>query len=103
MAGGAIASKQLCAAGSGFAIGPDGGASAQPSKLGGHLSERRYSYSFPYVRSADWIIVDRNDQTYGDTAGFRRYIRKYRADAHWRTVYSSRGITVLRKRGTASS
>jgi hypothetical protein len=69
------------------------------NQLGGHLSERRYSYSFPYVRSARWIIVDRNDETYGDVSGFRKYIRKYQSNAHWRTVYSSRGIAVLRKVG----
>jgi uncharacterized membrane protein len=73
------------------------------NQLGGHLSERRYSYSFPYVRKAGWIIVDRNDETYGDTAGFRRYIRKYEADKNWRIVYSSRGITVLEKRSHGAS
>jgi uncharacterized membrane protein len=72
------------------------------NQLGGHLSERRYSYSFPYVLKARWIIVDRNDETYGDTAGFKRYIRKYVSDAGWRTVYSSHGVTVLEKRSGAS-
>jgi uncharacterized membrane protein len=77
---------------------PAGVAVSASNQLGGHLSERRYSYSFPYVLKARWIIVDRNDETYGDVAGFRRYIRKYEADKRWRTVYSSRGVTVLEKR-----
>jgi uncharacterized membrane protein len=80
-----------------LALIPSGRPVSASNQLGGHLSERRYSYSFPYVRSAQWIIVDRNDQTYGDISGFRKYIRKYEADPHWRTVYASRGITVLRK------
>jgi uncharacterized membrane protein len=80
-----------------LALIPAGDPVSASNQLGGHLSERRYSYSFPYVRSARWIIVDRNDQTYGDVSGFRKYIRKYQADPHWRTVYASRGITVLRK------
>jgi uncharacterized membrane protein len=78
---------------------PPGAPVSASSQLGGHLSERRYSYSFPYVRRARWIIVDRNDETYGDMAGFRRYIRRYESDPRWRTVFSSRGISVLRKRG----
>jgi uncharacterized membrane protein len=86
-----------------LALIPPGVPVSASNQLGGHLSERRYSYSFPYVRTAHWIIVDRNDETYGDVPGFRRYIREYRSDAHWRTVYSARGITVLRKVGDSAS
>jgi uncharacterized membrane protein len=66
--------------------------------LGGHLSARRYFYTFPYVRKATWIVVDINDPTYADTRGLRRVIRKYETDRAWRIVYSSHGITVLHKR-----
>jgi uncharacterized membrane protein len=86
-----------------LALIPSGVPVSASNQLGGHLSERRYSYSFPYVRSARWIIVDRNDPTYGDTAGFRKYIRRYRSDPQWRTIYASRGITVLRKLGIGGS
>jgi hypothetical protein len=82
---------------------PSGVPVSASNQLGGHLSERRYSYSFPYVLRAKWIIVDRNDETYGDVAGFRRYIRKYELDRSWRTVYSSRGVTVLEKRSNGAS
>ena len=68
------------------------------NELGGHLSERRYIFTFPKVHLAHWIIVDRNDSTYVDVAGFRRVIRKYESDKDWRTVYSSHGVTVLHKR-----
>jgi len=73
------------------------------NQLGGHLSERRYIYSFPYVRRATWIIVDRSDPTYGDTVGFKRYIRRYKADPAWRAVYSAHGVSVLRKRDAPTS
>jgi uncharacterized membrane protein len=67
--------------------------------LGGHLSERRFSYTFPYVARAQWIVVNINDRSYaGGTAIFRRDLLRYESDKQWRTVYSSRGIVVLRKR-----
>lgn len=68
------------------------------NQLGGYLSERRYIYTFPKVRNARWIVVDINDSTYGDAAGFKRMVRQREANAGWRIVFSSRGVTVLRKR-----
>ena len=82
---------------------PPGVPVSASNQLGGHLSERRYIYSFPYVRGARWIIFDPNDETYGDTAGYKRVIREYKSNKQWRTVYSSHGVTVLRKQGDASS
>ena len=67
------------------------------NEFGGHLSARRYIYTFPYaVRKARWIIVDFNDPTY--EARFKKNLRKFEADPAWRTVFSKRGITVLEKR-----
>jgi len=70
------------------------------NRLGGHLSERRYIYTFPTVGRARWIVVDRNDDTYIDAKGYKRVIRKYEATTSWQTVYSSHGIAVLHKRST---
>jgi len=68
-------------------------------ELGGHLSERRYIYTFPHVRQSRWVIVDVGDQTYGDkTPGYKRDIRKYQADKAWRVVFSSHGVIVLHRR-----
>jgi uncharacterized membrane protein len=86
-----------------LALIPPGAPVSASNQLGGHLSERRYIYSFPYVRTARWIIVDRNDETYGDVAAFRRYIGVYRTDPGWRTVFSSDGVEVLKKRDSSSS
>jgi uncharacterized membrane protein len=78
---------------------PKGAAVSASDELGGHLSERRYIYTFPYaVRKARWIIVDFNDPTF-DTK-FRPYLRKYETKKAWRTVFSSHGVTVLHKRPT---
>jgi uncharacterized membrane protein len=67
------------------------------NELASHLSERRYIYTFPSVGASRWIVVDVNDGTL-HIHGFKRQVRKYQADTAWRIVYSSHGITVLRKR-----
>jgi uncharacterized membrane protein len=81
---------------------PGGVPVSASNQLGGYLSERRYIYTFPYVRQSQWIAVDVNDPTYGDAAGFRHYLRKYEANKAWRVVFSSHGITVLQKRPLAT-
>lgn len=73
------------------------------NQLGGHLSERRYIYTFPYVRRSKWIIVDVNDPTYGDVKGFKHLVRAYEADKAWRIVFRSHGVAVLHKRPAAHS
>ena len=80
---------------------PHGVPVAASNQLGGRLSARRYVYSFPWVRRAQWIVVDRNDWSYPDVAQYKRQIRSYQANEKWRIVYSSHGVTVLHKRPTA--
>ena len=89
----ALASKE-------YAVGliPDGVPVSASIQLGGHLSERRYIYTFPYAVKARWIIVDSNDPTYGRAAAYKRYVRRYEASKAWRVVYSSHGIDVLLRR-----
>jgi uncharacterized membrane protein len=78
---------------------PVGAPVSASHELGGHLSERRYIYTFPHVLQSRWIIVDAGDRTYGDkTRGFKRYIRRFEADKAWRIVFSSQGVAVLHKR-----
>jgi uncharacterized membrane protein len=79
---------------------PGGVPVAASNELGGHLSERRYIYEFPYVRRARWIVVDINDITQGDLPNYKKVVRNFERNRAWRTVFSSHGITVLRKRGT---
>jgi uncharacterized membrane protein len=74
---------------------PSGVPVAASNELGGHLSERRYIYEFPYVRRARWIVVDINDITQGDTPNYKTVVRNYERNRAWRVVYSSHGIAVL--------
>jgi uncharacterized membrane protein len=67
------------------------------NELGSHLSERRDIYSFPYVLRARWIVVDVNDPSYGDTAGYKSVLERYESDTAWRIVSSSHGVVVLHK------
>jgi uncharacterized membrane protein len=86
---------------------PDGARVSASDGLGGHLSARTYIATFPYVRRARWIVVDRKDPSYATAArarasgiylDFKRTLRKYEADKSWRHVFSSDGIIVLQKR-----
>ena len=77
---------------------PSGAAVSASNKLGGHLAARRRLYVFPVVRRARWVVIDIHDPTYANTAGFKRYVRKYEADRAWKIVFSSEGVTVLHRR-----
>jgi uncharacterized membrane protein len=76
---------------------PAGVPVAASNQLGGHLAERRYIYTFPYVRNAKWIVVDRADETYGDAAGYKKWVRRYETDKRWQILYSSHGVAILHK------
>jgi uncharacterized membrane protein len=87
---------------------PAGAPVSASNVLGGYLSERHYIATFPYVRRARWIVVDANDPSYATTArarssgvylDFKRTLRRYEADEHWRHVFSSHGIIVLHRLG----
>ena len=67
-------------------------------QLGAHLSDRRYSYTFPVVGRSQWIVVDANDPTYDTAMNYKRGLRKYETDKAWRIVFASHGVSVLRKR-----
>ena len=54
-------------------------------------------YSFPWIGRARWIVVDVHDASYADLKHYKRAIVHYEASDKWRTVYSSHGVTVLRK------
>jgi len=70
------------------------------NSLGAHLSERRRVLSFPFVRDAEWIAVDRTQPGYADriaplaTAVQAAWLRR---DPGWRTVFDRDGILILRR------
>jgi uncharacterized membrane protein len=74
---------------------PAGAPVSATDELGGYLSERRYTYTFPTIRRARWIVVDRNDPRLPHV---KRQVRKIEAGRAWRIVYSSHGIVVLHRR-----
>jgi uncharacterized membrane protein len=77
---------------------------AATNQLATNVSGRRYVYVYPFaLRKANWILLDRNDNTYADTKGFARELRKLDTNRNWRLVYSSRGIEVLRRVTRAAS
>jgi hypothetical protein len=80
---------------------PDGAPVAASNQLATYLSGRRYIYIYPlHTRKALWMAVDRNDNTYSDSRGYRRAVRELNANIgrEWSLVYQSRGIEVLRRR-----
>lgn len=77
---------------------PAGASVSASNQLAGYLSARKRIIVFPYVSEARWVVVDSNDPTYGDIAGYRRAIHKIDAKSSWQVVYSERGVQVLRRR-----
>jgi uncharacterized membrane protein len=81
---------------------PGGVPVSASNQLATYLSARRYIYVFPVVRKADWVVVDRRDNTYADAAGYRRAVRSLLSSGDWTTVYATRGIEVLQRRGKSA-
>lgn len=94
----ALGSPLVSAKAHALSLVPAGVPVSASNQLGGHLSERRYIYTFPSVRRAQWIVVDINDPTLTYLHGFKRHVRQYESDKRWRIVFSSHGVAVLHKR-----
>jgi uncharacterized membrane protein len=83
---------------------PQGAPLSASNQLGGHLSERRYIGTFPYVRRARWIVVDTEDPTYRGGAVFLSHaLKTYESNGAWRVVFSSHHVVVLRRRSEGGS
>jgi uncharacterized membrane protein len=88
-----------------LALVPADAAVATTNKLGGHASERRYVFSVPRIRSADWIALDRADPTLGDVEApehFARFVRSLERDPRWRKVFDREGVLVFERRRASS-
>jgi len=86
-------------------IPPDAPVSAT-NTLGAHLSERRRVFSFPVLREATWVAVDRQRPSYRDRVDapvpFSRAFAALEASGRFRVVFDEDGIVVLRRvRATA--
>jgi uncharacterized membrane protein len=98
----ALGSPLVSAKAHALSLIPDGVSVSASNELAGHLSERRYIYTFPSVGRSRLIIVDVHDRT-TRIATFKRQVRKYEADKAWRIVFSSHGVVVFQKRSTAGA
>jgi uncharacterized membrane protein len=75
--------------------------------LGAHLSERRRILSFPVLREAEWIAVDRTRPSHRDRAvapeAFATALARIEASGAFEPVFDEDGILVLRRVSTAGS
>jgi uncharacterized membrane protein len=96
----ALGSPLVAAKSHALGLIPQGVPVSASNELGGHLSERRYIYTFPSVRRSGWIIVDINDPTL-NIPHFKRQVHNYESDHAWQVLFSSHGVSVLHRRPTA--
>ncbi len=94
----ALGSPRVSAKADAVGLIPGGVPVSASNELGGHLSGRRYMYTFPHVGRSRWIIVDVDDPTYSGAGSLKRSVRKYESGRAWRIVFSSHGIVVLHRR-----
>lgn len=77
---------------------PAGARVAASNQLATYLSGRRYIYIYPFANEkANWLVVDRRDNSYSDVHGYRRALRNLDTDRNWRVVYDDHGVEVLRR------
>jgi uncharacterized membrane protein len=66
--------------------------------LGAYVSTRKTVAVFPDVSRVDWALVGPVANGEDNPAVFRRSLARLKSNPHWRTVFSSAGITVLQRR-----
>ena len=80
---------------------PVGAPVSATNALGAHLSERKHIFSFPYLKGAEWVVVDARKPSLGDhndkEGGLRR-IAELRQDPRFRLVSAADGVLVFRRR-----
>ena len=77
-------------------VPPTAAVSASQS-LGAYLSTRRSISVFPHVRGADWVVVGETRSGYDHPKAYWAALAGLKASPSWKLVYSSHGITVLRR------
>jgi uncharacterized membrane protein len=80
---------------------PAGAPVTATNALGAHLSQRRRIFSFPYLRGANWVIVDEQKPSLGDhndKQGGLKQIEQLRRDRRFRLVSAVDGVLIFRRR-----
>ena len=77
---------------------PAGAVVTATNSLGAHLSARRRIFSFPFVRGAEWVIVDERRPSIGDhyDKGGLAKIRQFRRNSRFRLVSADDGVLVFK-------
>ena len=80
---------------------PRSAAVSASNTMGAHLSGRRRVFSFPLLKEARWIAVDKLRMSYGDDNLARqrglRALRRLRQDPRWHVVFEQKGVVVLHR------
>jgi uncharacterized membrane protein len=88
------------------ALVPDGAPLSTTNRVGGHLSDRRYVYSVPVVRNAEWIVLDTTDPRLArkgstilewDPDGFQRFRERIEGSPRWQRVFEQDGVLIFRR------
>ena len=80
---------------------PAGAVVSATNSLGAHLSARRRIFSFPYVRGAQWVVLDKRRPSLSDhydKKGGLAKIRQFRRDQRFHLVSAADGVLVFRAR-----
>ena len=89
-----------------IALVPAGAPVSASNSVGAHLSARRYVYSLPVLRSAEWVVIDRDDPwtVRPDSPILTRHPRVVRRlvvqlgnDPTWRKVFERDDVFVFRR------
>ena len=89
------------------ALVPDDAPVSSTNKLGAHLATRRYLFTVPVVRHAEWIVLDTHDNRLASgglpflversRAELRNFGDRIERSGRWVTVLEEDGIFVFRK------
>jgi uncharacterized membrane protein len=86
---------------------PQGAPVSATNTLGAHLSERTRVFSFPVLREAEWVAVDRTRPSHRDKADapddFANALAALRASGSLAVVFDEDGILVARLRAESSA
>jgi len=82
-----------------LAMIPDGAPISVTNGAGGHVSDRRVVYTFPYYEGAEWVIADQTRPFVFDRENRLAYdeaLARVLFDPRYRSVYARDGVYVFR-------
>ena len=104
----AVSERHVAALDRATSLVPANAAVSASNRVGGHLAERRYLYTFPVLGSAHWIVLDTHDLWLADPRRpdlverppdhVRALKEKLERDPRWAVVFEDDGVYVFRRR-----